>query len=164
MMKVNKRLFSVLVAMSIIVFFFSLIYRSYDVQQCNNPLQKQIFVDDRFRDDNGLPLIDRKDFEENIENNGFNIVLLNEKQEYPLLKEMIYFCHTNSIKDTYIINDEFIIECRLYFNEPTKSRFTKIEKQKSSIIDNYEAYKLLIDNALYDKHSVYFYGSKVDGF
>lgn len=162
MMKVLKRLFSIIFGISIIVFFLSLIYSSFDVQECNNQLQKQIFVDNTFREDNGLPLIDREDFEEKIENNGFNIILLNEKQEYPLLKEMIYYCHTNSIKDTYIINNEFIIECRLYFNEPKKSRFTRVEKQKRTIIDFFEAYELLINSGLYDEKKDTFYGNKLN--
>lgn len=156
-----KNIVSIILGLSMVSLLCTILYYNIDFRECKNTLKVKVFEDKRLRIRNGLPFFEKKYFKKRIKNNGFKIELLNQKNKFPLLKEMIYYCHTNSIQDTYLLNSELSIVCELYFNEPKRSRFTKIENNKRKIIGYEEALKTLVDFELFNKNREVFYGDRI---
>lgn len=160
-MKNHKKILSIIVLALCLFFISERLYNYFYSPTCKNDLSETIFIDDKFRKSSGLPIFDKSNYKEEIQNRGTKKILYNDSKEYPLLREMIYFCNTNSIKDIYLISESLSIECRLYFNESINSRFSKIKDNNRTIISFEEAYKILSDAGLDNSESSLFYGIKI---
>ena len=132
---------------------------------CENEISKIIFSDKSFRKKYGLPIFNEVDYlcKKSILDNGKTIKFIAKSYNKSKLREVYYYCHTNSEKDVFQINngaETFTLEVQFYFKKPEKVRFmifSETGTYDSKILTCEEAKKLLLGINIFGKSNEHFY-------
>jgi len=134
------------------------IYKESKIRFCKGNTSLNIFKESHYRKEKGLPFFFKN--QRFIENKN-SITMTNLNEIRPMLKEIKFYCTTDSELDLYYLSDGTELEIHYYLSG--KNTYSKlINNGVMDYISLKEAYKKLKQDDVLNDFKETFYGIKID--